>query len=137
MPFYEGEASRGSQRKGGWRGQDRHGDGLGLGRPDNPTPSRPQPLGLVLDSIDIRNLLVEEDALTIQNAEYVASYNWLNCKSSIILVLNIETNQRGTKACKIENRPLQKREEHQNRYFLKITPNLDTTSLSLQNSVIR
>jgi len=84
MSFYEGETSRGSGRRLRWQGQDRH--SLGLSRPDNPTPPTPQPLGLVLDSIDIRTLLVEEDAPTIQNAEYVASYNWLNGKSSVILV---------------------------------------------------
>ncbi len=44
------------------------------------------PLGHIIDSINIKALLVEQDAPTIQDVKYVASYSWLEGKSPIILV---------------------------------------------------
>jgi hypothetical protein len=44
------------------------------------------PLGQIVDSINIKALLVEQDAPTIQDVEYVASYNWLEGKAPTILV---------------------------------------------------
>jgi hypothetical protein len=67
-----GSGGRGS---GTWRGKDAH----------IPTPT-PQPLGPTLDSISSRTLLVEENAPKIQDVQYVASYNWLDGKSPVILV---------------------------------------------------
>ncbi|KAI9802438.1 MAG: hypothetical protein M1825_002822 [Sarcosagium campestre] len=46
----------------------------------------PKPLGPIIDSINIKTLLTEEDAPTIKGVEYVASYNWSNGKSPVILV---------------------------------------------------
>lgn len=47
----------------------------------------PKPLGPTVDSISYRTLLlVEEAAPRIKDAEYVASYNWLDGKSPTILV---------------------------------------------------
>jgi hypothetical protein len=67
----------GSRGSGTWRGKDAQGY--------IPTPT-PQPLGPTIDSISSRTLLVEEDAPIIQDVKYVASYNWLDGKSPIILV---------------------------------------------------
>jgi len=84
-------ANRGStaRRKGGsspWRG----GGGVSSkvtcsGRAQAQTP--PTPLGPLLDSIiSIKTLLTEEEAPTIEDVKYVASYNWLDGKSPIILI---------------------------------------------------
>jgi hypothetical protein len=69
----------GSTGRGTWQGKD--------ARAFIPPPApAPQPLGPTIDSISNRNLLVEEDAPTIQDVQYVASYNWLEGKSPVILV---------------------------------------------------
>lgn len=39
-----------------------------------------------IDSIDIKALLIEEDYPEIGDVQYVASYNWLDAKSPVILV---------------------------------------------------
>ena len=46
----------------------------------------PQPFGPAIDSINIKTLMIEEDAPTIEEVEYVASYNWLEGKHPIITV---------------------------------------------------
>jgi hypothetical protein len=51
-----------------------------------PPPPPLQPFGPTIDSFNSKTLLVEEDTPTIQDVEYVASYNWLAGKSPIILV---------------------------------------------------
>jgi hypothetical protein len=43
-------------------------------------------MGPTIDSINIKTLMVEETAPKIKDVEYLASYNWLNEKSPIILV---------------------------------------------------
>jgi hypothetical protein len=69
------------RRGSSWRGKESR------SRAENPQPPmRPQPLGPTIDSINSKILLIEEDAPTIQDVEYVASYNWLDGKSPIILV---------------------------------------------------
>lgn len=75
---------RGSDRgrgRGSWRG------GANLsraGRPQDLPP--PKPLGPTIDIINIKTLLTEEDAPTIEGVEYVASYNWISGKYPVILV---------------------------------------------------
>ncbi|KAF7879836.1 uncharacterized protein EAF02_008006 [Botrytis sinoallii] len=49
-------------------------------------PVSDKPFGPEIDSINISNLLIEEDAPIIENVNYVASYNWVDGKSPIILV---------------------------------------------------
>jgi hypothetical protein len=65
-------------RGSSWRGRDNR------GQIENTAPT--EPFGATIDSINIKTLLVEEDSPTIQDVEYVASYNWLDGKSPIILV---------------------------------------------------
>ena len=82
-----------SSRRGSYRGFDR-GRGRGSWR-GGANPSRagplqnlppPKPLGPTIDSIDIKTLLTEEDAPTIKDVEYIASYNWISGRSPVILV---------------------------------------------------
>ncbi|CZS93214.1 uncharacterized protein RAG0_03597 [Rhynchosporium agropyri] len=89
---------RGRWNRGGrpWRGTGRagRGGGTGLGRGHHegngalPTPTAPpqQPLGLVVDTIDLHALLVELDEPDIQSQCYVASYNWINGRDPVIIV---------------------------------------------------
>ncbi|CZT07321.1 hypothetical protein WAI453_013012 [Rhynchosporium graminicola] len=89
---------RGRWNRGGrpWRGTGRagRGGGTGLGRGHHegngalPTPTAPpqQPLGLVVDTIDLHALLVELDEPEIQSQCYVASYNWINGRDPVIIV---------------------------------------------------
>ncbi|KAK6606446.1 putative geranylgeranyl pyrophosphate synthetase [Botrytis cinerea] len=49
-------------------------------------PVSDKPFGPEIDSIDISTLLIEENAPIIENVNYVASYNWVDGKSPIILV---------------------------------------------------
>ncbi|TGO26036.1 hypothetical protein BPAE_0067g00080 [Botrytis paeoniae] len=49
-------------------------------------PVSDKPFGPEIDSIDISSLLMEENAPIIENVNYVASYNWVDGKSPIILV---------------------------------------------------
>jgi hypothetical protein len=81
MTSYRG-TSRGFGRRGFWRGKDSH---EYCSRADNRSQSQ-RPLGPTIDSINSKTLLIEEDALTIQDVEYVVSYNWLDRKFPIILV---------------------------------------------------
>ena len=81
MSFYRGSSRGFGTRCSSWRGKDRR------SQAKSPVPSAlTLPLGQVVDSISIKALLVEQDAPTIQDVEYVASYNWLEGKSPIILV---------------------------------------------------
>lgn len=43
-------------------------------------------LDSTIDSINIKTLLTEKNAFTIKNVEYVASYNWISMRSSVILM---------------------------------------------------
>jgi hypothetical protein len=74
-----GFGSRGSRRPD----LTRNLTSTGRSRAETPPPP---PFGPTIDSISSRAVLVEEDAPTIQDAEYIASYNWLQGKSPIILV---------------------------------------------------
>ncbi|KAI9640525.1 hypothetical protein NHQ30_011271 [Ciborinia camelliae] len=49
-------------------------------------PVSNEPFGPEIDKINISSLLIEENAPTIANVNYLASYNWLDSKSPIILV---------------------------------------------------
>lgn len=69
-----------SRGRGFWRG------GANLRRAGDQNLPSPKPLGATIDSINIKTLLTEEDAPTIQNVEYVASYNWNSGKNPVILV---------------------------------------------------
>lgn len=52
-----------------------------------PTPVSDEPYGPEIDKInDISSLLIEHDAPIIENLNYLASYNWLDSESPIILV---------------------------------------------------
>jgi len=52
-----------------------------------PSPQlQPRPFGDIIDSIDIKALFVEEKTPSIENAEYLASYNWLDGREPILLV---------------------------------------------------
>lgn len=85
----------GLDRGRGWRGTARSRGGVGSwrgSRSSNPIrtslqqPPPPQALGPTVDAINTNNLLVELDAPTIEDVSYVASYNWVNGKSPVILV---------------------------------------------------
>jgi hypothetical protein len=65
----------------GARGDFRRGTGFHV-----PPPVSNEPFGPEIDKINIATLLIEENAPTIENVNYVASYNWLDAKSPIILV---------------------------------------------------
>ena len=64
-----------------WRGRSR-----GQFSPVVQQPPSLVLVGLVVDSIDIDTLVIEEEAPIIEKVKYVASYNWLDNKSPIILV---------------------------------------------------
>ncbi|KAB8301570.1 hypothetical protein EYC80_003414 [Monilinia laxa] len=51
-----------------------------------PPPVSDEPFGSEIDKIKISDLLIEEDAPTIENVNYLASYNWLDSKYPMILV---------------------------------------------------
>lgn len=88
MASYRG-TSRGFGTRGSWRGQDSQTRTSTRSRAENlqlPTPTPPRPFGPTIDSVNSKTLLIEEDAPTIRDVEYVASYNWLDGKSPIILV---------------------------------------------------
>jgi hypothetical protein len=79
-----------SLQRGSFRGRGRAGreswiarrGGSGAAPPEAP----PRPFCPTIDSIDIKALLIEEDCPEIVDVEYVASYNWLDAKSPVILV---------------------------------------------------
>ena len=69
----------GRQRgRGVWRG------GNNRAEPEALTLSLPY--GPSIDTINTNTLLIDQQAPTIENAKYVASYNWLNGKDPVILV---------------------------------------------------
>jgi hypothetical protein len=72
---------RGFDRSRSWRGATNH----SRAGPHQILPP-PKPLGPIIDSINIKTLLTEEDVPTIKGVEYVASYNWISGKSPVILV---------------------------------------------------
>lgn len=47
---------------------------------------RLDPLGDIIDSINIKTLMVDNDSPKIQDVEYVASHNWVNGTAPKILV---------------------------------------------------
>lgn len=51
-----------------------------------PPPVSDEPFGAEIDRINISTLLIEDNAPTIANVNYLASYNWLDAQSPIILV---------------------------------------------------
>jgi len=75
-----------------YRGVDRGGRGGGGGSWWGPRPNRVEqlppdlPLGPTVDNININTLFTEEDSPTITDVKYVASYNWLDGKSPVVLV---------------------------------------------------
>jgi hypothetical protein len=83
-----------SSRRGLYRGFDRGGGrgswsgsaNLRRAVPPQMNLPPPKPLGPAIDSINIKTLLTEENAPTVKGVEYVASYNWINGKSPVILV---------------------------------------------------
>ncbi len=78
--MYRGGYGRGRGR-GGWGGA-RGTRTLNSSRPEAP----PKPLGPAVDTINIKTLLTEQEAPKIEDVEYIASYNWLDVKSPVILV---------------------------------------------------
>lgn len=78
MSFYRGTSRGFGTRGGSWRGKDSRGQAK--------SPAPPAPLGQIVDRINIKALLIEQDAPTIQDVKYVASYNWLEGKYPIMLV---------------------------------------------------
>ncbi len=64
--------------RGGWRGASSGGP--------LEVSSSTKPLGPTIDSIDCKTLLIDEDAPTIEDAKYVASYNWLSGEAPVMLV---------------------------------------------------
>ncbi|ESZ94906.1 hypothetical protein SBOR_4698 [Sclerotinia borealis F-4128] len=77
---YWGKSSRGKTRGAGG------GFSQGSAAFHVPPPVSDEPLGEEIDKINISTLLIEDNAPRIANANYVASYNWLDAKSPIILV---------------------------------------------------
>jgi hypothetical protein len=80
--------TQGRQNRGGRANTSRGGRG---GRGGNwypkPFPQvRSGPYGSKIDSIDIKDVLIEEKAPKISNVEYVASYNWVDAPQPTILV---------------------------------------------------
>ncbi len=73
--------SRGSA--GNWRGSGSSNPFIHTSLQQLPLP---QPLGPTVDEINANALLVEFDAPTIKHASYIASYNWINGQSPVILV---------------------------------------------------
>ncbi|KFZ16934.1 hypothetical protein V502_04821 [Pseudogymnoascus sp. VKM F-4520 (FW-2644)] len=74
------------QSRGSWRGGADRG-GRGRAWYPKPLPTAPSgPKGPEIDSIDIKVLLIEEDAPEITNVEYIASYNWLDSAKPTVLV---------------------------------------------------
>jgi len=68
----------GSWRRGGPRGN--------RGFASNTSTIPTKPFGPEVDSIDIKTLLIEEEAPAIEHCKYVASYNWLDGREPVILV---------------------------------------------------
>ena len=86
FPMSFGQRSLRGQGRGSWRGGANRGGGGGAWYP-KPLPTAPSgPKGPTIDSIDIKALLIEEDAPEIDNVEYIASYNWLDSAKPTVLV---------------------------------------------------
>jgi hypothetical protein len=75
-------------QRGSYRGGKRSWGSETAFRHPRPTQNLPPPLplGAIIDRINIKAILIEETAPTIENVEYVASYNWVEGKSPVILV---------------------------------------------------
>lgn len=92
MSSYRSYRGRGRGGGGGGGGRNRGNNeprGRGLWRNlahHVPPPVSDEPFGTEIDNIKISNLLIEEEAPTIENVNYLASYNWLDSKYPIILV---------------------------------------------------
>jgi hypothetical protein len=82
--YYRGSYRGYGRERGGKSGRG-GGSGSLVGVGGSGTASR-EPLGPAIDTINIKTLLTEEEAPTITNVEYVASYNWIDGKSPVILV---------------------------------------------------
>jgi hypothetical protein len=82
MSFHRGSYRGFDRGRGSWH------DSASLSRPSHRAEPPPnlKPLGPTIDSIKIKTLLTEDDAPTIKGVEYVASYNWTDDKSPVILV---------------------------------------------------
>lgn len=72
--------------RGGWRRGASRGRRGGAWYPKPPPKAPSGPYGPKIDSIDIKNLLIEEDSPRIANVDYVASYNWLDGAKPTVLV---------------------------------------------------
>jgi hypothetical protein len=85
-----------SSRGGFGDGRGRFGRGRGgsgqqtcwRGTPTSATTSQPlpTPLGPIVDTINVKSLLVEDSVPTIEDVTFISSYNWLDSKSPVILV---------------------------------------------------
>jgi hypothetical protein len=84
MPFHRGSYRGSHKGRSSWRG-GAWALPTSSSRRAEPLPNL-KPLGPTIDSINIKILLTEEDTPTITGVNYVASYNWLNGKSPVILV---------------------------------------------------
>lgn len=83
MSFYHSSRAGWFQRGGGPGDRGNRGNRGGASfRTEAPVSA--EPLGPKIDSIDIKTVLIEDEAPVIANVEYVASYNWLH--GSTILV---------------------------------------------------
>ena len=70
-----------------WRGGSHRGRGRGSSWVEKPDPSASwETQGELLATISIDGLPRAETASTVSNVEYIASYNWLDGKSPIIMV---------------------------------------------------
>jgi hypothetical protein len=52
-----------------------------------------QPFGLTIDSIDAKALLIEETTPRIENARYVAFYNWVDGTDPVVLLPGKSSSQ--------------------------------------------
>lgn len=70
-----------------WRGGNQRGRGGGSSWAEKPDPSNSWEIqGELLATIPTDELPRAETASTVSNVEYIASYNWLDGKSPIIMV---------------------------------------------------
>jgi hypothetical protein len=74
-----------SFRRGSFAGRGRSfGAPFKRGQAGSPRPTKP--FGAVVDSINVKELLIEDDAPKIKDVKYVASYNWVDGGDPVILV---------------------------------------------------
>lgn len=70
-----------------WRGWNHRGRGEGSSLTEKTDPSASWEIqGVLLDTIPTDGLPRAEIASTVSNVEYIASYNWLDGKSPIIMI---------------------------------------------------